>query len=255
MPMDDRRVGLIVRALRRRRGWRQVDLANASRVSQSLVSRVERGHLGTLALDLLRRILAALDVRGDIDLRWRGGQLDRLMDEAHARLGTVVAAVLVKLGWRVAAEVTFMRSGERGSIDLLGLREADRVAIIMELKSELTSFEETQRRFDVKIRVAPAVIEERYGWRPRHVAAVLVLRDTSSNRERVARLGALFESTLPSRNIEITRWLKQPAGSLLGIWFVRDRTPRTSKGRLGGSHRVRTCSGRQARAGAIADLT
>jgi predicted transcriptional regulator len=39
--VDDRRVGLVIRALRRRRGWRQVDLAAAASVSQSLIARAE----------------------------------------------------------------------------------------------------------------------------------------------------------------------------------------------------------------------
>ena len=84
--MDDRRVGLVIRALRRRRGMRQTDLALAARVSQSVISRVERGHLATLSTNTVRSILSALDARGEWDIRWRGGELDRLIDEAHAAL-------------------------------------------------------------------------------------------------------------------------------------------------------------------------
>lgn len=237
--MDDRRVGLILRALRRRRGWRQQDLAETAQVSQSLISRAERGHLGSLSLDVVRRALHALDARAELDVRWRGGELDRLLDEAHARLGSIVAAVLIRLGWRVLPEVTFMRLGERGSIDILGIHEFERAAIVIELKSELTSYEQTQRRLDAKARVVASVIEERVGWRPKHLAIVLVLSDTSSNRDRSTRLAPLLRASLPARNAEITRWLKNPAGSLAGVWFVRDRTPGTTKRRLGGSHRVR----------------
>ncbi len=240
--MDDRRAGLVIRALRRRRGWRQADLANASRTSQSLISRVERGHLGTLSLDLLRQVLRALEIRGDLDLRWRGGQLDRLIDQAHAKLGTAVATTLARLGWQVVPEVTFARLGERGSIDLLGVKEAERAAIVIELKSELTSYEETQRRFDVKMRVAAAVVEERFGWRPRSIAFVLVLRDTSSNRDRIARLGSLLDASFPLRNVAIARWLKLPSGRVAGLWFVRDRPSRTTKCESPASHRVRVPS-------------
>lgn len=41
--MDDARIGQILGAIRRRRGWRQADLAGIVGISQSSVSRVERG--------------------------------------------------------------------------------------------------------------------------------------------------------------------------------------------------------------------
>ncbi|CAN5748354.1 hypothetical protein BH23CHL8_BH23CHL8_06870 [soil metagenome] len=67
--MDDRRVGLIARALRRRRAWRQQDLARVADVSQSTVSRFERGHLDRLAIGTLRRILGALEARTELEVR------------------------------------------------------------------------------------------------------------------------------------------------------------------------------------------
>src|SRR5688572_28083068 len=136
--MDDRRVGLVIRALRRRRGWRQLDLARASGVSQSVVSRAERGHVGSSSLDMMRRLLLALDARVELAVRWRGGELDRLVDEAHARLGSLVLGALQEMGWRVLPEVTFMRFGERGAIDLLAWDEERRAGLIVELKTELT---------------------------------------------------------------------------------------------------------------------
>src|SRR3712207_7778841 len=49
------------------------------------------GHISTLSLDVIRRLAGVLEARAVIDLRWRGGELDRLVDELHARLGTLVA--------------------------------------------------------------------------------------------------------------------------------------------------------------------
>lgn len=238
-PMDDRRAGLTIRALRRRRGWRQVDLGAHAGVSQTVVSRVERGHVESLSMRVVRRLLLALDARAELDIRWRGGELDRLLDEAHARLGAIVATQLAGLGWQVLPEVTFRRLGERGSIDLLAVNEQRRVALLIELKSELNSYEQTQRRLDVKARVGASVVEERLGWRPRHLAVVLVLADTSTNRERAARVAALLRAALPAGNLEIRRWLRDPIGNLRGVWFVRDIRGRTGKCKRGGSHRVR----------------
>lgn len=238
--MDDRRVGLVIRALRRRRGWRQVDLAAEAEISQSEISRIERGHLDMLSVRAIRKILAALDARGEIDVRWRGGELDWLVDERHARLGSLSGAEVQRCGpWTVMPEVTFRRLGERGSIDLLAANEAERAAMIQELKTELTSYEEMQRRLDVKIRVGASVVQERLGWRPRHLAVVLVLADTSSNRDRARRVAPLLRAALPAGNVEIRRWLRSPSGDLRGVWFLRDIHGWGSKCGRGGSHRVR----------------
>jgi transcriptional regulator with XRE-family HTH domain len=126
--VDDRRLGLVIRALRRKRRWRQVDLAGAAGVSQSLVSRAEAGHVDTLTMRALRRICAALDIRLDLDTRWRAGDLDRLLDSRHAEIAGEVGRVLVDGGWLALHEVTFAIGGERGSIDLLGVRGAERIA-------------------------------------------------------------------------------------------------------------------------------
>jgi len=104
--MDDRKVGLIIRALRRRRGWRQRDLAGRAGVSQAVVSEIERGHIHAKQIRTVRRLLNALDADVRLEVRWRGGEADRLVDEDHARLGGTVAERLERLGWTVRTEVT-----------------------------------------------------------------------------------------------------------------------------------------------------
>jgi hypothetical protein len=54
--------------------------------------------------------------------------------------------------------------GERGSIDLLAWHESSRTLLVIELKTELTSVEETLRRHDSKVRLAPGIARERFGW-------------------------------------------------------------------------------------------
>ena len=113
--MDDRKVGLIIRALRRRRGWRQRDLAGRAGVSQAVVSEIERGHIDAKQIHTVRRLLNALDADVRLEVRWRGGEADRLVDEDHARLGGTVAERLERLGWTVRTELTYSEYGERGS--------------------------------------------------------------------------------------------------------------------------------------------
>jgi transcriptional regulator with XRE-family HTH domain len=146
--MDDRRVGLIIRALRRRRAWRQSDLASRSGVSQPTVSFAERGHFKTLSIRTVRRILAALDARADLDIRWRGGNLDRTLDERHARLVGAVVATLGDAAWLSEIEVTYAIYGERGSIDVLSFHPPTAALLVVEVKTELASIEETLRRLD-----------------------------------------------------------------------------------------------------------
>jgi transcriptional regulator with XRE-family HTH domain len=73
--VDDHRIGQAIRAMRMRRGWRQVDLAIRARTSQNLISRIERGRAGGVTLDGLRRVAAALDARLDVIPRWHGADL------------------------------------------------------------------------------------------------------------------------------------------------------------------------------------
>ncbi|HEY8136155.1 MAG TPA: helix-turn-helix domain-containing protein, partial [Candidatus Limnocylindrales bacterium] len=95
--MDDQRVGRVVRALRRRLGWTQSDVAARAACAQATVSETERGNLPSVPI--LRRVLAALDASMVIDLRWRAGALERLLDEDHARLVGYLVTLLRALGW------------------------------------------------------------------------------------------------------------------------------------------------------------
>jgi transcriptional regulator with XRE-family HTH domain len=89
--VDPIRLGRSLRVIRRSRGQRQLDVARAAGVAQTLVSKVERGHCDHLAIGTVGRIFAALEADIDLVVRYRGGTLDRLLDERHA---AAVAAVL-----------------------------------------------------------------------------------------------------------------------------------------------------------------
>ena len=83
--MDDLRFGTVIRSVRIRRRWRQVDLADAAKVSRATISRLERGHMEDLSLKTIRGIAKALDVRVDLTPRWRAGELDRLLNARHSQ--------------------------------------------------------------------------------------------------------------------------------------------------------------------------
>jgi transcriptional regulator with XRE-family HTH domain len=230
--VDDVRIGRLLRALRRRRAWRQVDLARTAGVSQSLVSLIERGHLSRLSMDVVRRVFGALDGRFEGSVTWRGGAVDRLLDERHAMLVGRVASDLVDAGWQVELEVTFNEYGDRGSIDVLGLRPDRQLALINEIKTELTSIEETIRRLDVKERLASKIVQDRYGWRPRTTSRLLVVLDTATNRRRVTAHDPSLGPALHARGAAVRRWLRDPVGRLSGLRFLPDVNSRGARPRL-----------------------
>lgn len=193
--VDDARVGAAFRAIRLRRGLRQVDVAAQASVSRGLVSLIERGGTEAATLRALRRVAKVLDVRVDVVARWRGGELDRLLNARHAALADAVAAYLRSLGWEVAPEVSFAIGGERGWVDLLAWHAPTRTLLVLELKTEIVDLHDLIGTLDRKHRLAPAIARQR-GWQPLSVARLVIVGDSATNRRRVHSTGVF--SGLPS---------------------------------------------------------
>lgn len=237
--MDGRRIGRMVRALRHRLGWRQVDLADRAGVSQSLVSLIERGRIEAVAVGKLVAVLRALDADLVLLARWRGGDLDRLLDEAHAGLVGLAAGLLAEAGWTTQVEVTYSIDRERGSIDLLGWYPHTATLVVVEVKSELVSIEETLRRHDAKARLAARIAADRFGWRPHAVARLLVLPEGTTPRRRVARHDAVLRRAYPLRGLEARAWLASPGSADASLVFLSSPDTNTARGRRGSPTRKR----------------
>ena len=239
--MDDVRVGRILRALRRRRGWTQKELGRRAKVSQQAISLIERGHGSRLSGETIRRVFAALDARWEPTVSWRGGDLERLLDEEHARLVGEISRRLRDAGWDVAIEVTYSDFGDRGSVDVLAARRDLHAMVVVEVKSELVAIESTLRKLDEKVRIAHGSLgRERFGFMPRLVGRLLVLPSTNVARRRVARSSDVLDVAFPDRAGRVRRWLRAPDGVLAGIQFVSDTNPGGDKHTSGGSKRIRT---------------
>jgi transcriptional regulator with XRE-family HTH domain len=218
--MDTVRFGRQARALRRRRGWRQIDLAHAARMSRGRISRVELGHADELTLAALDAVARALGARLSVALTWNGEGLDRLLDADHAALVDVVASTLRSLEWNVAVEVSFNIRGERGSIDVLAFHPATGIVLIVEVKSVVPDIQATVFTLDRKTRLGLEIAAER-GWRGRAVGRILVVADGRTTRRRVARHAATFEAAFPARTSAVKRWLRRPdASAFSGLWFL-----------------------------------
>lgn len=218
--MEDVRVGRALRALRRRGRLRQVDIGERAGVTQSTISLLERGRVDGLSVRAIRSVFRAVDADVTVLVRWRGGDLDRLLDERHARLGGAFSTWMIEKGWEMASEVTFSIYGERGAIDVLCWHPRTELLLVVELKTELASVEETLRRHDVKVRLAARIAAERFGWRSRSVGRLLVLADDRTSRRRVARHDGILGRAYPARSAEVRRWVGRPAGPMAGLLFL-----------------------------------
>jgi hypothetical protein len=201
-----------------------------------------------MPLRRVRAIAKALDAEIVVALRWRGGDMGRLMDEGHATLVGRTAALLEASGWTTRTEASYSVYGERGSIDLLAWHPATRTLLVIEVKTEVTSVEGTLRKHDEKVRLARRIAFERFGWQATSTSRLLVLPDLSTPRRHVERHRLVMATAYPMRGATIRAWMRGPGGGgpTSGILFMsptqdvrgrrgpvsrkRVRTPRSSGG-------------------------
>jgi hypothetical protein len=120
----------------------------------------------------------------------------------------------------VRPEVSFSVYGERGSIDLVAWHAATRTVLVVEVKTEVVSVEETLRRHDAKVRLSARIVVDRFGWSPRVASRLLILPDSSTSRRRIARHEQVFLRAYPLRGRELGAWLRTPSGEAGGLLFL-----------------------------------
>jgi len=169
-----------------------------------------------MTLETLRRCLAVLEIRLDLNPRWRGADMDRFLDRGHAAAQAGWAALLRRLGWVVWVERSFSRFGERGRIDLFGWHPATRVALIIELKTELADAQGLFGTLDVRTRLAATVAQELGLGRPTRAVPMIVFTESMTTRRRVARLESLFTS-FDVRGKRALSWLRDPRATAGGL--------------------------------------
>ena len=206
----------------------------------STVSRIERGHPGTLSVDTVRRIAAALDVRIELLARWRAGDLDRLLNGRHSRFHELVARDFARRfpGWTLMPEVSFAVFGERGVIDIVAWNEAHRAMLIIELKTDIADVNELIGTFDRKVRLAWRVAVER-GLDPLTVSGWVIVSPGRTNRERIAAHGSVLRAAFPVDGRTIEAWLRRPVGRVLALSIWRNSPGGTVTADLAPVRRVR----------------
>jgi transcriptional regulator with XRE-family HTH domain len=248
--MFDDRVGTILRAIRIRRGLRQVDVARLAFVSDATVSRIERGHLEDLSLRTIRRVARVLEVQLQLNPWSRHGDLHRFATAGHAEVVESVIHALIDCGWEPRAEVSFSFNGERGFIDVLAWHAHTRTVLVIEIKTEIVDVGEAVGTLDRKRRLAARVAREQ-GWEPANIACALIVEDTRTNRRRVGAHRATFGSLLPGDARTVRALMRNPGraaarDAVSGVAFWTLRHPGTVRQPRAGARRVRkanSCSG------------
>ncbi|CAN5609037.1 hypothetical protein BH23CHL8_BH23CHL8_06260 [soil metagenome] len=142
-------------------------MARRAGVARETVSRLERGGMGRQPLDVVRAIASALGVRVDVLVRWRGGELDRILNASHAALHESMARHLGSMeGWTWHPEVSYSIWGERSVIDILAWHAASRSLLIIELKTELVDPQELAASMHRRVRLGGRSRASRAGSRP-----------------------------------------------------------------------------------------
>lgn len=228
-----------MRRVRVRLGLRQSDVAARARVSQVTVSRVERGRIGRLRLDMVASVAAALEADIGFDMRWRGGELPRTLHAGHAAMHEVVARRFRRLpGWLLAPEVSFAVYGERGVIDLLAFHPASRSLLVVELKTQLVDVQGLIGVVDRYRRLAPTIARTR-GWDAVSVGACVLMRESATNRRHVLQHRTVLGSAFPDGGRRLRGWLRRPDGPLAALAFISYSPGRNASARVAGIQRVR----------------
>ncbi len=233
-------LGVRFRAVRIRRGLRQLDVAEKVGVDPSFISRLERGHLERAALGTILSAAKALDIQITLSARSRGADLDRLVNGRHAGLHESVARwfSLERSDWILAPEVSFSIYGERGVIDILAWHPGHRALIVIELKTDVVDVNELIGQMNQRRRLAGRIAAER-GWAAHTVSVWVIVADGRTNRARLARYRVLLRNAFPSDGRAIRGWLARPESPLAALSFWGRVESGLNLGAYAARHRVR----------------
>lgn len=233
------RCGASFRAVRIKRGWRQIDVAARAHVHRSVVSKIERGHLEAISIGTLLAVARVLGIQVTWSTRWRAGDLDRLVSGRHARLHEAVARWFAATlpDWILAPEVSFSIYGERGVIDILAWHAGHRALLVIELKTDVVDVNDLIGSMDKRRRLARQIARGR-GWEPLSVSTWVLVAGSRTNRARLVAHRTVIRNAFPIDGRAVVGWLHRPDRRIdaLSLW---ERSDDSGGEDLAARHRVR----------------
>lgn len=215
-----RTVARTVKGARTLVGWSQRELADRAGVAQATLCRVKSGVAGSVDMVTVGRLLGALGLRASIDIDdFRLDDRRRQRDAVHAQVNGTVARCLERCGWRTAMEVLIGEGDPRGWIDLLAFREADRALLVEETKTDIPDMGGLQRSVAFYERMAMSAAR-RLGWRPRHMAVLVVLLDSETVARRLVDNREVVRRAFPAPIRGTSAWLADPACPRPSGWAI-----------------------------------
>lgn len=219
------RLGAEVRAARLRRRMTQVQLGARVGLSQSAISRAERGLGGGLTLDAWQRIAIALAITLRISLQ--RDPLGETTDAGHLAMQELVLRTGRAAGYRGLVELPTKPAEPWRSIDVVLADDAHARLIVTECWNTIGDLGAAVRTSARKQVEAAALAVGRWGERPHRVGLVWVVRATARNRALLARYPEVFAARFPGSSLAWCRAIEgngEPPDAPGLVWSSVDGT-------------------------------
>lgn len=217
------RLGAEIRAARLRRRLTQARLGARVGLSQSAVSRAERGLGGGLTLDAWQRIAAALCIPLRVTLQ-RDPQ-GNTADAGHLAMQELVLRTGRAAGYRGLVELPTKPAEPWRSIDVALIDDEHRRIVVIECWNTIGDVGAAARTSARKQAEAEAIATARWGEAPHYVGLCWVVRATARNRALVARYPEVLAARFPGSSAgwlrALTSGTEPPPGAGL-VWSSAD---------------------------------
>jgi transcriptional regulator with XRE-family HTH domain len=197
------RLGLDVRVARLRRRLTQAQLGGRVGLSQSAVSRAERGLGGGLTLDAWQRIAIALRITLRVNLQ--RDPLAGTADAGHLAIQELVLRLGRATGYRGLVELATKPAEPWRSIDVALVDDTRRCIAVIECWNTIGDVGAAARGSIRKLAEAADLATARWGTAPHQVGLCWVVRATVRNRALVSRYPEVFAARFPGSS---SGWLR-----------------------------------------------
>lgn len=187
------RLGAEVRAGRERKRATQRDLGALVGISQSAVSRAERGLGGGLTVDLWQRL--GLAVGRPLDVRLQRDVLGETADAGHLAIQELVLRLGRRAGYSGTFELHTRPTEPWRSVDVGLLDERRGRLVLVECWNTIGDVGAAVRSSERKRAESDVLAVARFGERTPIVATVWVVRASARNRALVRRYPEVFATT------------------------------------------------------------